>query len=71
MNELIQLKKEARKLLDEVNKNYEISASGKITYLPTGYNCPFEKDSFKERIVKLRQKLLALTAKTKSIKPIR
>ena len=65
MTEISNLKTEARKLLDEVNRHYEVSPKGARIY-----NSPndFENISFKERLKNLRQKISAVSAQNIGVK---
>lgn len=63
MTEAINLKAEARKLLDEVNYNGERSPTGKvISACSNGYHNIFEDNSFKERLNNLKQRIHALSS---------
>lgn len=69
MTEVINLKTEARKLLDEVNYNGERSPTGKlISHSCHGYHNIFEDNSFKERLNNLKQRIHALTAQMLVVK---
>lgn len=61
MTEVINLKAEARKLLDEVNYPGERSPSGKLI-TPYGCHNIFEDNSFKERLKSLKQRIRMLSA---------
>lgn len=69
MTEVIHLKTEARKLLDEINHHGERSPNGKPIHASAyGAQNLFEDNSFKERIDNLKQRIRALTAQTLSVK---
>lgn len=62
MTEVINLKAEARKLLDEVNHNGERSLNGKLISASSyGFQNMFEDSSFKERLNSLKQRIHALS----------
>lgn len=65
MIEMSNLKMEARKLLDEVNQNFEKSPKGVRIY-----NWPYDVEniSFKERVKNLRQKIHAASAQNIGVK---
>ena len=65
MTEMSNLKMEARKLLDEVNQNFEKSPKGVRIY-----NWPYDVEniSFKERVKNLRQKIHAASAQNIRVK---
>lgn len=69
MTEVINLRAEARKLLDEVNYNGERSPNGQLIPASShGFHNFFEDNSFKERLDNLKQRIKILTAQTLVIK---
>lgn len=63
MIELTDLKSEARRLLEEVNHNFERSPNGdRIPYWPYDSNNIFEEHSLKERLRNLKQRIQVLNA---------
>ena len=61
MNEITNLKTEAKRLLYEVNNKIERSPDGKeILNSPYGIEYLFEERSFKERLLQLKQKIALL-----------
>ena len=65
MNNIINLKTEAKKLLDELNNKTEILPEGVITSnLPHAFEYIFEEQSFKQRLINLKQKITLLQAST-------
>jgi hypothetical protein len=69
MTEVTNLKMEARRLLDEVNQNFERSPNGtRITNSSYGYENIFEAYSFKDRLNNLKQKIHALSAQNIRVK---
>lgn len=66
MNEVIYLKDEARKLLDEVNSG-ERSPTGKLISASFNYNV-FEDNSFKERLSNLKHRVAALSSQLTNLK---
>ena len=69
MTEIINLKEEARKLLDEVNHNGLSSASGKLISASSySFQNLFEDNSFKERLDNLKQRIHVLSAQTLLVK---
>ncbi len=65
MTEMSNLKMEARKLLDEVNQNFEKSPKGVRIYNNWPYDV--ENISFKERVKNLRQKIHAASSTSTDI----
>jgi hypothetical protein len=69
MTEVINLKTEARKLLNEVNHHGERSPNGKSTAASShSFQNLFEDNSFKERLDNLKQRIRALSAQTLLVK---
>lgn len=69
MSEMINLKDEAKKLLNEVNHNGERSPNGKLIPASSyGFQNLFEDNSFKERLDSLKSRIRILTAQTLVIK---
>jgi hypothetical protein len=69
MTEVIDLRTEARKLLDKVNYNGERSPDGKLISTSSfGFQNIFEDNSFKERLDNLKQRISALSAQTLAVK---
>lgn len=64
MTEAINLKSEARKLLDEVNQYFERSPNGNKIFSSNYDSNIFEQPSFKERLNILKQKINAVSQKT-------
>ena len=63
MTELINLKTEARRLLEQVNQNFERSPNGaRISYWPYDADNIFEEHSFKEKLRNLKQRIQAFSA---------
>ena len=67
MTEVINLKAEARKLLEEVNYT-ERSPTGKLISTSYGFYHFFEDGSFKERLNNLKQRIRALSSLTLVVK---
>jgi hypothetical protein len=68
MTEVINLKEEARKLLDEVNYHGQRSAEGKLISA-SSYGFPNPADnSFKERLNNLKQRIRVLSAQSLVLK---
>lgn len=69
MTEVIDLKKEARRLLDEVNQYAEKSPNGtRISNSHYDFENIFEEYSFKERLNNLKQKIHALSLQNIGVK---
>lgn len=64
MTEVIKLKAEARKLLDEVNHHGERASNGKLTASSYDFQNMFEDNSFRERLNNLKQRIRVLSAQT-------
>ena len=63
MSEITNLKIEARRLLEQVNQNFERSPNGaRVSYWPYDSNNIFEEHSFKERLRNLKQRIQAFSA---------
>ena len=63
MTELTNLKTEARRLLEQVNQNFERSPNGaRISYWPYDSDNIFEEHSFKERLRNLKLRVQAFSA---------
>ena len=57
MNQLMDLKMEAQRLLNEVNHKIERSPNGREVNFQYDYRNFFEEQSFKERLVQLRKQV--------------
>ena len=69
MTEVINLKAEARKLLDEVNHHGERASNGKLISASSyGFQNMFEDNSFRERLNNLKQRIRVLSAQTLVVK---
>ena len=68
MTEVINLKAEARKLLNEVNHSGIRSTTGKQNSTDNFFENIFEDNSFKERLNTLKQRIYALSAQELIIK---
>ena len=67
MSEVINLKAEARKLLDEVNHHGERASNGKlISDSSYGFQDMFE-DSFMERLNNLKQRIRVLSSSSQTL----
>ncbi len=71
MNEITHLKIEARKLLDEVNRNDERSANGsRLGNAVYGFENNVAEYSFKEKLKHLRQRICALRGRSNHLKSL-